>query len=70
MKSNKLVVFLLVALLCLSLTACKGNQNAINQSKQVSLYSVIEPDFNFNDVYMETSITFIYKFTVWFELLL
>lgn len=56
MKLNKLVVFLLVALLCLSLTACKGNQNAENQSKQVSLNSVIEPDFNFNDVYMETSI--------------
>lgn len=56
MKLNKSAIFLLVALLCLSLTACKGGQKAENQSKQVSLYSVIEPDFNFNDVYMETSI--------------
>ncbi|MCH5317710.1 MAG: hypothetical protein J1E05_07005 [Eubacterium sp.] len=56
MRSKRVTAFLLAVVICLSLTACKGNQNAENQSKQVSLYSVIEPDFNFNDVYMETSI--------------
>lgn len=51
MRINKAVAFLLSAVICLSFTACNGQQ-----IEQVSLYSVIERDFNFDDVYMETSI--------------
>lgn len=51
MRINKALAILLAAVICLSLTACNGQQ-----IEQVSLYSVIERDFNFDDVYIETSV--------------
>lgn len=56
MRLKRVAAFFLAALIFISLTACKGVQKAENQIEQISLYSVIEADFNFNDVYMATSI--------------
>lgn len=56
MRLKKAAAFLFAVVICLSLTACKGVQKSENEIEKISLYSVIEPDFNFNDVYMETSI--------------
>ena len=56
MRSKRVTAFLLAAVIFISLTACKGVQKTENQIEQFNLYSVIEPDFNFNDINIEMSV--------------